>query len=331
VKRRKALKDVEVLAIYFGGEWCPHCVTFKPVVDAAYKALKVKAGVKFEIVYVSSDQDQGAFDHYFKQMTWYAVPYEARELKDALSAKFGIEGIPSVMMLKRNKAMRGAFQLMPGGREGRGILSQPPQKVAEDFPWGSEKTLLSLEKDLAELEQSISIVLLCEHLLPRSPDFIALEEVTQKVVDKFLASNQVQDGIWPKLKFIVAHGPPSEPTRWLRAEAHLPQLAQLGGERDPFEVLVVDKSQASPAVHFMRGCCEVLRLPYSLAACLGDEGRLLRYFVETFCDKIWPMSAEAMEQGLHQPPAKGAFGLASLADSTSTRVAEDAAADRRGF
>ena len=51
----------QVLAIYFGGEWCPHCVTYKPVVDRAYQALgKAPNQGAFEIIYVSSDQDQVA-------------------------------------------------------------------------------------------------------------------------------------------------------------------------------------------------------------------------------------------------------------------------------
>ena len=92
----------------------------------SFNALKEKHGTKFEIVYVSSDQDRGAFDHYFQQMTWYSVPFESKEFKQQLDETFGIEGIPTVVMLKRSKTLGGKFVLMPGGREvswaGSGML-----------------------------------------------------------------------------------------------------------------------------------------------------------------------------------------------------------------
>ena len=62
----------KVLALYFGGEWCPHCISFKPTVLKAYKSLKGKFGDEFEMVYISSDQDQTAYDRYFGSMEWYA-------------------------------------------------------------------------------------------------------------------------------------------------------------------------------------------------------------------------------------------------------------------
>ena len=72
--RVDALKHVQVLAIYFGGQWCPHCVTFKPTMDTAHKVLNEERTIStprtFEIVYVSSDQSQSEFDDYFGKMAW---------------------------------------------------------------------------------------------------------------------------------------------------------------------------------------------------------------------------------------------------------------------
>lgn len=52
-----------------------------------------------EILFVSSDRDQAAFDEYFGETTFCALPYAEREAKAQLSKRFGIRGIPSLLIL----------------------------------------------------------------------------------------------------------------------------------------------------------------------------------------------------------------------------------------
>jgi hypothetical protein len=53
-----------------------------------------------EIVFVSSDRDQASFDSYYASMPWLAVPFSSLSvLKQSLSATFGIQGIPSLVVL----------------------------------------------------------------------------------------------------------------------------------------------------------------------------------------------------------------------------------------
>ena len=121
-------------------------------------------------------------------------------------------------MLKRSQASGNKFDLMPGGKDGRAILSQPPPRIVADFPWGDEKVAaahLLLNRDLAELDQSLTLVVLCDHLLPRAADYRALEEALRVVSEKFLASPEVQERRWPRLKFMLAPGPTSE-VAWRR-------------------------------------------------------------------------------------------------------------------
>lgn len=73
-----------------GGEWCPHCISFKPTVDKAYAALKEEYNDEWEMVYVSSDNDQKAFDRYFGSMDWYSVPYDSKPIKEALDRHFKV-------------------------------------------------------------------------------------------------------------------------------------------------------------------------------------------------------------------------------------------------
>jgi nucleoredoxin len=49
-----------------------------------------------EVVFVSSDSDQSSFEEYFKTMPWKALPFGSSQ-KDALSAKFGVRGIPTLV------------------------------------------------------------------------------------------------------------------------------------------------------------------------------------------------------------------------------------------
>ena len=73
------------------------CRSFTPVLKQLYIDTLKKAGV--EIVFVSSDQDDKAFQDYYGSMPWLALPFEARDLKENLSSHFRIEGIPSLIVL----------------------------------------------------------------------------------------------------------------------------------------------------------------------------------------------------------------------------------------
>ena len=72
----------KVLGIYFSAHWCPPCRSFTPQLVQWYKNFKAGPnGEKFDLVFVSSDKDEGSFKEYFKEMPWFAVPYAARDKK----------------------------------------------------------------------------------------------------------------------------------------------------------------------------------------------------------------------------------------------------------
>jgi thiol-disulfide isomerase/thioredoxin len=95
------LANADVIAVYFSAHWCPPCRQFTPALARVYSDMKA-AGKKFEIVFVSSDQDESGFDTYFASMPWLAVPYESREVKQRLGARFGVRAIPTLVLLYRN-------------------------------------------------------------------------------------------------------------------------------------------------------------------------------------------------------------------------------------
>ena len=49
-------------------------------------------------------QDQDGFNGYFGEMPWLALPFADRACKDALSTQFGVQGIPTLVVLDETGA-----------------------------------------------------------------------------------------------------------------------------------------------------------------------------------------------------------------------------------
>lgn len=163
VETWRALDGKKAVGILFSGHWCGPCRGFTPKVKEYYeKDLKNKG---LEIVFVSSDSDQKAFDDYFAEQPWLALPYEERKLKDALSKKFKVRGIPSFVILDGETG-----ELIT--TEGRScIMSDPTGEDFEKTKWappalkdiigtefqinkkdGSEKVMIKKEDAFKDVE-----------------------------------------------------------------------------------------------------------------------------------------------------------------------------------
>lgn len=114
----------KVVGIYFSAHWCGPCRSFTPQLVKSYEALKA-TGRPFEIVFASSDRDQGAFDEYYGEMPWLALPYAQRELKTKLSSQFKVRGIPTLVLIDADGNTITT--------DGRSSISDDPQGA--DFPW----------------------------------------------------------------------------------------------------------------------------------------------------------------------------------------------------
>jgi nucleoredoxin len=79
---------------------CPPCRGFTPVLAEKFKASAEAKGIA--VVFASSDRDQKAFDEYYGEMPWLAVPFNAREVKENLGDKYGVRGIPCLVVLDSN-------------------------------------------------------------------------------------------------------------------------------------------------------------------------------------------------------------------------------------
>jgi nucleoredoxin len=118
--------DGKVVGLYFSAHWCGPCRSFTPQLAELYKKL-TDAGKPFEIIFISSDRDEASFDEYRHEMPWVALPFVKRENKEELSSRFGVSGIPSLIILdgiKTGKLINDAA---------RESVSSDPEGA--DFPW----------------------------------------------------------------------------------------------------------------------------------------------------------------------------------------------------
>lgn len=123
VSTAEALAGKEAIGIYFSAHWCPPCRGFTPKLAEMYKSTFQAKGL--EIVFVSSDRDEDAFKEYYAEMPWLALPYANRTLKDTLSKKYKVRGIPSFVILDS---------------EGNTITTEGRDEIMSDpsgtrFPW----------------------------------------------------------------------------------------------------------------------------------------------------------------------------------------------------
>jgi len=118
-----ALAGKAAIALYFSAHWCPPCRGFTPQLAEWYtKDLSAKG---LEVVFVSSDKDEAAFSDYYGEQPWLALPFSNREKKDALSKKFKVGGIPSLVIVGPDGSVI--------TKDGRTAISQDPQGA--EFPW----------------------------------------------------------------------------------------------------------------------------------------------------------------------------------------------------
>ena len=101
-----------VVALYFSAHWCPPCKGFTPQFRKVYEYAKSK-GRALDVIFVSSDRDENSFREYFATMPWHALPFSDRWRQQELNQRFGIRGIPSVVLLNSNG------QLLDGSARGK--------------------------------------------------------------------------------------------------------------------------------------------------------------------------------------------------------------------
>jgi nucleoredoxin len=118
--------DGYVFGLYFSAHWCPPCRGFTPELAKWYKNFQDKhPDRKLAIIFISSDRDESDFNEYRKEMNFHALPFSEREVKGALSTKFGVRGIPTLIFFDATGKVT--------TKEGRAVVSSDPN--GNDYPW----------------------------------------------------------------------------------------------------------------------------------------------------------------------------------------------------
>lgn len=53
----------------------------------------------FEIIFISSDRDEKAFEEYYQEMPWLALQFSERAKKEELAQAYHISGIPTLIIV----------------------------------------------------------------------------------------------------------------------------------------------------------------------------------------------------------------------------------------
>ena len=121
VSADSSLEGKKVVAFYFSAHWCPPCRAFTPMLKDAYEEY-LEESCDIEIVFVSSDRSIEDMKDYMKSShgKWLAIPHNS-ELGAALKSKFGIQGIPALIVCKSDGSVitkEGRADVQKAGPEG---------------------------------------------------------------------------------------------------------------------------------------------------------------------------------------------------------------------
>lgn len=101
--RSDEIDPKEFYVIYYSASWCPPCRAFTPKLVDFYKQQQKENGDNFEIIFVSSDNDEDAMTKYMRDyaMSWPALDYSKIKASRALNRYSG-RGIPCLVLVDKN-------------------------------------------------------------------------------------------------------------------------------------------------------------------------------------------------------------------------------------
>lgn len=182
----KTLGDLKgkTLGLYFSAHWCPPCKAFTPKFADVYKKCK-ESGKDFEVIFLSSDSDEDAFKEYFAEMPWLALPYDQRQLKEKLSGHFGVEGIPTLVLLDENMKVI--------TDEATGPIRSDPDTAHNDFPW-MPKPVNEIDENPSGIDEAPALVVLQNKIGEdkRKANLAVISEIADEA-SKNAASDDAED------------------------------------------------------------------------------------------------------------------------------------------
>lgn len=98
-------REPDIVALYFGADWCAPCHAFVPELKQVYAALRA-AGADTEVVYVSLDTTERDMHRYMRRqrMPWPAIEYRRLKTLPAIRA-LGGPAPPNLVLIDRDGAV----------------------------------------------------------------------------------------------------------------------------------------------------------------------------------------------------------------------------------
>jgi len=186
-KQGKDLKGT-VFGLYFSAHWCPPCRGFTPQLAEWYQtSLKAKG---FEIVFVSSDKDEGQFKEYFAEQPWLALDFTDRKRKEQLSNAMNVEGIPSFVIVDKDGSVI--------TKDGRAAVTGDP--TGAEFPW-YPKPVSNLKSGPGSINETPTVVAFCE--TADAATKTAIEKSMEPIAEKYLAEAKAAGEETPEVGFMI--------------------------------------------------------------------------------------------------------------------------------
>merc|ERR1712070_65629 len=117
-------------------------------------------------------------------MPWLALDYSDRKRKEQLSQLFGVQGIPSLVIVDKN---------------GRAAISGDPE--GKEFPW-YPKPVGNLKTGPGSIEEVPTVIALCE--TSDAATQAAVEEVMTPLAKRYLDAQKAEGEEDPKLAFMMS-------------------------------------------------------------------------------------------------------------------------------
>ncbi|KAL7149106.1 hypothetical protein ABFS83_05G017100 [Erythranthe nasuta] len=140
----------KIIGLYFSASWCGPCQQFTPRLVEVYNELAQTKN--FEIIFISSDEDDESFDTYFSKMPWLAIPFSDSDTRQKLDELFGVSGLPHLVILNE---------------DGRILTSEGVRVIlknrSDGYPFTSEHIeKLKKQEEEAKMNQSLKSLLVTE-------------------------------------------------------------------------------------------------------------------------------------------------------------------------
>lgn len=199
------------IGVYFSAHWCPPCRSLTRVLVESYRKIK-ESGQKFEIIFISADRSEDSFKQYFKEMPWLAVPYSDETRRSRLNRLYGIQGIPTLIVLDP----KGEIVTRQGRVE---VLNDVDCK---EFPWHPKPILELTDSNAVQLNEGPCLVLFVDS--EDDGESEAAKELIRPIAEKIIAKYKAKEEEAPLLFFIAGE---DDMTDSLRDYTNLPEAAPL--------------------------------------------------------------------------------------------------------